>query len=85
MSLTERLTDELTNMVDEAIRKNKFSTYDEWQKSIAAIVDAGNQINNQLEVIKRIQHFATGGCDLSASDRLKCIAKECEALLGTRS
>lgn len=46
-------------------------------------VDAG-----MLACIQRIQHFATGGCNMPNKDRLKFIARECESELskaGTES
>jgi hypothetical protein len=30
-------------------------------------------------VLDRIHHFASGECDLSTSERLRCIAGECRA------
>jgi hypothetical protein len=33
-----RLIDNLVNVIDEGIRKSKYSTYDEWQDAISAVL-----------------------------------------------
>jgi len=51
------------------------------QKELARKVARLQAIPSLVESVKRIQHFATGSCDMPLKTRLECIAKECEASL----
>lgn len=43
---SSKLIDQITNLIDEGIRKAKHTTYDEWQEAVSAIV-AGYKVEDK--------------------------------------
>lgn len=74
------LIDELTNMVDGAIRKQSFSTYDEWQSAIAKVVTSHRVVGKSLLVCRRLP-WICGDCGSETVQNLR--KHEGDSLIGT--
>lgn len=46
MDARDKLIDQLTNLIDEGIRKARYATYDEWQKAVSSVV-AGYSVSHK--------------------------------------